>query len=113
MTPHSWRLWQSTVQSSPHDVVQSFMSWHSVLQSFSQTMPQLFIWLHDMSQPSPEHSKKQVSFSAQRQGSPASQSASSQPIASDRLSTAATVERVRTTLTGGFYHHPRGPHRPT
>jgi hypothetical protein len=47
------------VQLSPHDDVQSFMSWHSSEQSFSQTAPHATIELQRMSQPLPSHSKKQ------------------------------------------------------
>ncbi len=57
MTPQLSTLWQSTVQLSPHDDVQSFMSWHSNEQSFSQTAPHDTIELHAMSQPSPSQSK--------------------------------------------------------
>jgi len=59
MTPQSTRLRQSTVQLSPHDAVQSFMSWHSTVQSCSHTAPQLPTESQPMLQPSPEQSKKQ------------------------------------------------------
>ena len=59
MIPQSSMLWQSSVQLSPHEAVQSLTSWHSTEQSFSQMVPQLVRPWQAMSQPSPEHSKKQ------------------------------------------------------
>jgi hypothetical protein len=55
MAPHETTLWQPATHFSPHEVVQSFMSWQSKLHWSSQTPPQCTWFSQVKLQPEPLH----------------------------------------------------------